>query len=400
MIQHLLGLAFTLASFVIVLSVVVFVHEFGHFFVARRCGVRCESFSIGFGRELFGWTDRHGTRWKFSLIPLGGYVRMAGEDDMMHVIEGGNTEPEGRGAIVADPALRSTVPDARPQKVAGGTRASSLADVGGSLKDRPVWQRAAVVFAGPAVNFLFAVAVFFVIFLAFGRPMFKPVVGSVMPGSAAEEAGFTPGDRIVNIDGTEIKSFEDISQLVQIGYGAPMHVTVQRDGADVQLTVTPRIIEDTDPFGNKEKTVLLGIQSTEETGHVRRLGPVDALGASVKQTYDIVDGTLVAAGQMISGRRGTEGLGGPIKIAKYSADAAKTGPVGFVLFMAFLSINLGLINLFPVPLLDGGHLLFYAIEAVRGRPLSERTQEWGFRVGAALVGALMIFVICNDIVRS
>ena len=375
MLEQLFGVPFTVASFVVALSVVVFVHEYGHFFVARRCGVRCESFSIGFGPELFGWTDRHGTRWKFSLIPLGGYVRMYGESEAMHAIEGGAATDEA------------------------GRRVMTAEEKAVSLKYKTVGQRAAVVFAGPAVNFVFAIAVFFAIFLVFGRPIVDPVVGGVVEGSAAAAAGIEPGDRIVSIDGNPIARFEDIQRLVQLGYGTPMAVTVTRGAAQVQLNVAPRIVERQDAFGNMQKTAMLGISASGESRTVQRLDPFEAFTVAVSQTYGVVEATGVAVSQMISGRRGTEDLGGPIRIAKYSGQAAKSGPAGFVLFVAILSINLGLINLLPVPLLDGGHLLFYAIEAVRGRPLSERAQEWGFRIGLALVGTLMVFVTWNDIVQ-
>jgi regulator of sigma E protease len=375
MLEQLFGVPFTLASFIIALSVVVFVHEFGHFFVARRCGVRCESFSIGFGPELFGYTDRHGTRWKFSLVPLGGYVRMYGESESMQAIEGGT------GNAQHPPG--SMTPE---QKAV-------------SLKYKTVGQRSAIVFAGPAVNFLFAIAVFCLIFMIMGRPLVEPVIGGVVEGSPAAAAGLEPGDRIRAIDGTEIERFDDIQRLVQLGYGTPMALTVDRNGEAVSLTITPKIVEREDAFGNLTKTPMLGISASGETRAVQRLGPVAAMGEALSQTYGVVEATFVAVGQMITGRRGTEDLGGPIRIAKYSGQAAKTGFAGFVLFMAILSINLGLINLFPVPLLDGGHLLFYAIEAVRGRPLSEHAQEWGMRIGLALVGALMVFVTWNDIVQ-
>jgi regulator of sigma E protease len=375
MLEHLFGIPFNLASFVVCLSVVVFVHEFGHFLIARRNGVKCESFSIGFGPELFGLTDRHGTRWKVSLVPLGGYVRMYGESDSMHAVEGGadGTETEQRPMTEDESAQ--------------------------SLKSKTVGQRAGIVFAGPAANFVFAIVVLTCIFMTYGRPVIDPVIGAVNADSAAAEAGLQPGDRFVDIDGTPIKRFEDIQRLVQLGYGETMQVTVNRDGSTVQLSVTPRIVDRPDAFGNVQKTALLGI-SAGEARTMEHLGPSGALVAAVKQTYEVVEATGVAVGQMISGRRGTEDLGGPIRIYKYSGQAAKTGFAGFVVFMAILSINLGLINLVPVPLLDGGHLLFYAIEAVRGRPLSDRAQEWGFRIGLALVGALTVFVTWNDIVQT
>ncbi len=373
MLEQLFGVPFTLVSFVLVLTVVVFVHEFGHFYVARKNGVRCDSFSIGFGPELFGYTDSHGTRWKFSLIPLGGYVKMFGEGETMQVIEGGKEETVSRELTPEE------------QKV--------------SFKHKTIGQRAAIVFAGPAVNFLFAILVFWVMFMTMGRPVTEPVVGQVVDGSAAAEAGLMTQDRIRSIDGKPMARFEDIRSATQLSDGSPMELVIERDGHEQTLSVTPHLSTGEDPFGNATKVYMMGIGPSGETTRAPILNPLEALGASVGQTYDIVDGTFIAIGQMIRGKRGTEGMGGPIQIAKYSGLMAKTGFVEFIAFVAILSINLGLINLFPVPMLDGGHLLFYAIEAVRGRPLSERAQEWGLRVGLALVGALMIFVTWNDIVH-
>ena len=374
MLEQLFGVPFTLLSFLVALSVVVFVHEFGHFFVARRCGVRCETFSVGFGPELFGRTDRHGTRWKFSAIPLGGYVRMFGEGDTMQAVEGGQGESE-----------------AEPRELTPEERAVSF-------KHKTLGQKSAIVFAGPAINLLFAIAVFWVMFIFVGRPITEPVVGAVIEGSAAQDAGLMPDDRIVAIDGSLIDRFEDIQNIVQIGNGAPLNLSIERDAAEVSVTLTPRPVEGTDPFGNAQQRYLIGISPSGQT-RVTDLGPISALGVAVGQTYEIIEGTAIAVSQIVSGERGTEDLGGPIRIAKYSGQAAKTGAVGFILFMAILSINLGIINLFPVPLLDGGHLLFYAIEAVRGRPISEQAQEWGMRMGLALVVALMVFVTWNDIVH-
>jgi regulator of sigma E protease len=371
-LEQLFGVPFTILSFVLTLTVVVFVHEFGHFIVARRNGVKCLAFSIGFGPELFGYTDKHGTRWKFSLIPLGGYVKMFGEAETMQIVEGGDEQP-GRELTAEEKAV--------------------------SLHHKPVGQRAAIVFAGPAINFLFAIVVFWVMFMTIGRPVTEPIIGQVVEGCAAAQAGVQVGDRIVSIDGNTIGRFEDIQSIVPLSDGGPMKVTIAREGQEQELTITPRMSMQEDVFGNPGKRYVLGISSSGETSRIVTANPIEALGISVTQTYDVVEGTFVAMGQIIAGTRGTEDLGGPIRIAKYSGQAAKTGVAGFIVFMAILSINLGLINLFPVPLLDGGHLLFYAIEAVRGRPLSEQAQEWGLRVGLALVGALMIFVTWNDIVH-
>ncbi len=372
MFEQLTGVPFTILSFLLTLTVVVFVHEFGHFIIARRNGVRCLAFSIGFGPELFGYTDKHGTRWKFSLIPLGGYVKMFGEAETMQIVEGGNDQP--------------------PRELTAEEKAVSL-------HHKTVGQRAAIVFAGPAINFLFAILVFWITFMTIGRPVTEPIIGQVVEGSAAAEAGLLVEDRIMSIDGNTIGRFEDIQSIVPLSNGGPMNVVVQRDGGEQTLSITPRMSEQQDVFGNPQKRYVLGITSSGQSSQVVTHNPIEALSISVGQTYEVVEGTFIALGQIIAGTRGTEDLGGPIRIAKYSGQAAKTGLVGFIIFMAILSINLGLINLFPVPLLDGGHLLFYAIEAVRGRPLSERAQEWGLRVGLALVGALMIFVTWNDIVH-
>ncbi len=377
MLQQLFGVPFTLLSFVLVLTIVVFVHEFGHFYIARKNGVRCQAFSIGFGPELFGYTDKLGTRWKFSLIPLGGYVKMFGEGETMHAVEGGAEAKDG------PPVARELTPEERAV----------------SFKYKSIGQRAAIVFAGPAINFLFAILVFWIMFMTVGRPVTEPVIGRVIEGSAAAEAGLMVDDRIASIDGRSVARFEDIRGIVPLSDGGPMNLVVVRDGREINLAVTPRMSAEEDAFGNPQKRYVLGIAPSDQAGSAVVLNPFEAFTTAVGQTYEVVDGTFTALGQIIVGTRGTEDMGGPVRIAQYSGQAAKTGFVGFIAFVAILSINLGLINLFPVPMLDGGHLLFYAIEAVRGRPLSEHAQEWGLRVGLALVGALMIFVTWNDIVH-
>jgi regulator of sigma E protease len=356
-LEQFFGVTFTLLSFVLVLTIVVFVHEFGHFYIARQNGVHCQAFSIGFGPELFGYTDKLGTRWKFSLIPLGGYVKMLGEGETMQVIEGC---VEG-GKEKSKDVLRKLTPE---EKLV-------------SFKHKSVAQRAAIVFAGPAINFLFAIVVFWAMFMTIGHPV----------------------TAIKSINTKTVSRFEDIRNTVPLSDGSPMTVIVERDGAEQTLTVTPRMTSETDAFGNPAKRYVLGIVQSDATSRQVILNPIEAFRTSVGQTYEVVEGTFIAMGQIFAGKRGTEDLGGPIRIAQYSGQAAKTGVAGFIAFVAILSINLGLINLFPVPMLDGGHLLFYAIEAVRGRPLSEQAQEWGLRVGLALVGALMIFVTWNDIVH-
>ena len=373
--EQILGILSVLFNFIVALSVVVFVHELGHFVVARWNNVRCESFSIGFGPELLGFTDRLGTRWKFSLIPLGGYVKMFGEADIAN--PGAGEEGEE---------------DLEPKEMTPEEKAVSF-------KFKTLGQRAAIVFAGPAVNFVFAILVFFVLFMAVGRPVTEPVIGQVVPDSAAAEAGLLAGDRILSIDGQEIDRFEDLQRLVPLGNGAEMRLTILRADDILDVVAAPRVIEETDVFGNPQRRALLGVSSSGESRMLVRHNPVSAVGLAVQQTYIVVESTFIAVGQIISGDRGTEDLGGPIRIAKFSDQAAKSGLANFVIFMAILSINLGIINLFPVPLLDGGHLLFYAIEGLRGRPLSDQTQEWGLRFGLVLVLSLMVFVTWNDILQ-
>ena len=355
-----------IVPFVVVLTVLVFVHEFGHYIVARWNRVRIEVFSIGFGPELFGWNDRADTRWKFSLVPLGGYVKMFGD---------------------ADPA---SMP-------AGELAAMTPEERAVSFHYKRLPQRAAVVAAGPAANFIFAIVVLAGIFATVGQPFTPPQVGKVLPGSAAEQGGIKPGDVFVAIDGERIERFEDVQRLVRLDAGVPMKLVVRRADKDVTLTVTPKISTITDRFGNKHQLGLLGIEGGG-VKYVRR-GPLEAVWRAGDETLNMTTGTLEAVWQMIIGARTTDEFGGPLRIAHMSGEVAQGGVVAMLWFMAVLSINLGLINLFPIPVLDGGHLLFYAAEAIRGRPLGQRAQEYGFRLGLALVLTLMVFATWNDLVH-
>lgn len=356
-----------IVPFLFVLTVLVFVHEFGHYFIARRNGVRIDVFSIGFGPELFGWYDRAGTRWKFSAIPLGGYVKMFGDSD-----------------------ASSGLP------VAGLARMSP-AEREVSFYYKRLGQRAAIVAAGPAANFVFAIVVLAALFMTFGQPFTPAQVGQVQKGSAAERAGIKPGDVIVSINGDKVRSFEDVQQDVRLNPGVPMTVTVRRDGHDVSVETTPTKTELTDRFGNRYEVGLLGI-AHNGVNYVRR-DPATAILQAGEQTWSLSASTLKAMWQIVIGIRGTDELGGPLRIAQMSGDVAQSGMVAVIWFMAVLSINLGLINLFPVPVLDGGHLLFYAAEALRGKPLGQRAQEYGFRIGLALVLTLMVFATWNDLVH-
>lgn len=352
--------------FLIVLSILVFVHEYGHYLVARLCGVKIESFSFGFGPELFGRTDASGTRWKVSAVPLGGYVKMFGDAN-------------------AASMPGKDVPDL------------SEAEKAVSFHHKPLGQRALVVAAGPAANFLFAIVVLAGLFTFFGQPFTPADIGEVQPDSAAAEAGLQPGDLIVAIDGTEIERFEQVQTIVQQAPGETLEIVVERDGELLALMATPEASTITDRFGNEHHIGLLGVSRMGID--YRQHDPITAIWRASEETVRITLGTLSAVGQMIAGTRGTEEIGGPLRIAQMSGEVAQSGVVALIWFMAVLSVNLGLINLFPIPLLDGGHLLFYGFEFLRGKPLGERTQEYGFRIGLALVLTLMLFATWNDLVQ-
>jgi regulator of sigma E protease len=360
------GFGTYIVSFLVVLTVLVFVHELGHYWVARRNGVRVDVFSIGFGPELFGWTDRAGTRWKMSAIPLGGYVKMFGD---------------------ADPA---STPDAAVSEMTPEQRAVSF-------HHKRLGQRAAIVFAGPLANFLFAIVAFAGVYSIVGQPFTPPEITSIAPDSAAERAGLQPGDRIIRINGVEIERFEQIQRIVQLNLENPLQLVVRRDGSERSMTAIPTVIEETDRRGNVLRMPRLGVKGVKV--EFVRHNPWDAVWRGISETWVQTAGTVQALGQMITGRRQTDDLGGPLRIMEMSGEVAQGGPAAFVVFMAVLSVNLGLINLFPVPMLDGGHLLFYAIEALRGRPLGPRAQEYGFRIGLVLVFSLMIFATWNDLVH-
>ncbi|HWL67176.1 MAG TPA: RIP metalloprotease RseP [Geminicoccus sp.] len=351
-----------IVPFLIILTVVVFVHEYGHFRVARACGVRVDVFSVGFGPELLGWTDRHGTRWKFSAIPLGGYVKMHGDLDAA---------------------------SARSDQTLAADRTAFPA--------KSVGQRAAIVFAGPAANFLFAILALTFLFVVSGRPFTPPVVGQVVESSPAAVAGILPGDRITAVDGTPVESFEQLQGLVSPRPGETVEVTLLRDGDQLTLPLVPELTELTDRFGNEHRIGRIGIGSSGI--EFRRSSILSAPVEAVTETWKMVTGTLAGLWEMIVGARGTQELGGPIRIAQMSGEISQDGLVPAIWFTAVLSINLGLINLFPIPMLDGGHLVMYAAEAIRGRPLAERAQEMAFRFGLAMVLSLMVFATWNDLVN-
>ncbi len=367
MIEALQGFLSTVAWFLVVLTVVVFIHELGHYSVARWCGVKVDVFSIGFGREIFGFTARSGTRWKFSMVPLGGYVRFFGDT-------GASSEPDSV-------ALNRMTADERAV----------------SFHHKRVSQRIAIVAAGPLANFVLSIVILTGVFIFVGRPFTPPVVGTVVEDSAAADAGLLPGDRIIEIDASTIERFEDIREIVLFSPGETLELAIERNGGRVTLQATPRASEITDNFGNVHTIGLLGIGVAER--EFVTLGPAYALIAAVQETYLLVHRTVVSLGEIVSGQRSPDELGGPIMIAQMSAERASHGIVSLLEFVVLLSASLGLINLFPIPVLDGGHLVFYSIEAVRGRPLGERAQEYGYFVGLAMVLSLMVFATLNDLTR-
>ncbi len=365
MLDFVTGLPHYFLSFLLVLTLLVFVHEWGHFLVARRCGVRVDVFSIGFGPELFGYTDRRGTRWKFSALPLGGYVKMFGDTNFASLPDGSQRPLTAEERMVA-------------------------------FQGKSLLQRSAIVFGGPLANFLLTIVLLAVLYGTYGQQVSQPVVGTVEAGSAADEAGLQPGDRIVSLNGAEVERFEDIAAKVQLGLDAPLDIVVVRGDERLSTRAVPRIIEEMDFFGNARRVGRLGVRSAGRSEVIRH-DPLTAVWLAVVDTYDLSATTLTAVGQMIAGSRSADELGGIIRIAKMSGDVTEVGWVAFLAFSAVLSVNLGLINLFPVPMLDGGHLAYYAVEAVRGRPLGARAQEWGFRIGLALVVGLFLLATRNDL---
>ncbi|HEY0571157.1 MAG TPA: RIP metalloprotease RseP [Enterovirga sp.] len=359
-------------AFLFVLTIVVFVHEYGHFIVGRLCGVGVKAFSIGFGRELYGWNDRHGTRWKISAVPLGGYVKFVGDMN---------------GASVPDEAVLARM-DPEERRI--------------SFHHQPLAKRAAIVAAGPIANFLLAILVFAGLTYFAGRQVLVPRVDVVQPGSAAETAGFRPGDLVLGIDGREIGSFADMQRIISTSAGDTLSFTVERDGGRVSLEATPTVREVDMPGFGKQKIGLLGLQGSRNPADVKfvRYGLVDSIGAGFQETWNVIERTFNYLARMLSGRESPQQLSGPIGILKVSGDVASAGGLASLTgLIAILSVSIGLLNLFPIPLLDGGHLMFYAFEAVLGRPLSDRAQEIGFRIGLAIVVMLMLFATWNDIVN-
>lgn len=354
----------TIFAFLLVLGPLVMIHELGHYLVGRWFGVKAEVFSIGFGKELAGWTDRRGTRWKLSALPLGGYVQFAGDMNAASM----------------------------PGEVDDRLSAQERAEV---FQYKPLWQRALIVLAGPLTNLLLAIAVFAAFNMAYGKPVASPVVASFSKGSSAQAAGLKVGDRIVALGGEAVSSFTDVPPMVVPFPGRTVDITIRRDGRELTFPVKIASYVQRDRFGNEARIGRLGIGAGEID--VEEIGPLASIGLGVDQSIGVMGMMLTGIGQIFSGERSVEELGGPVKIAKYSGEQFSLGWSQFVSFVALISINLAFINLLPIPGLDGGHLAFYAAEAVRRKPLGLRSQEWAMRTGMALVLALMVFVTFNDL---
>ena len=368
----MLDFVFWLLSYVVpflaVLTVIVFVHEMGHYLVARWNGVAIDTFSVGFGKELVGRNDKHGTRWRLSAIPLGGYVKFTGDMNAASV-------PDPEALANVDPALAPRL-----------------------FANKNVWQRIAVVIAGPLANVLLTFFILYALLLGYGRYTIPPVVGEVIAGSVAETAGLEGGDVIVSVDGYAVRGFEDFQRLVATSPQRPVTIELERSGTPETIVVVPEAVEVQDRFGNNQRIGRIGVSRAVDQTDVTlyRPGPVEAIGMTFEEISFIINRTAAFLGDFFVGRGDIEQLGGPVKVAKVSGEVATLGIIALINLTALLSLNIGIFNLLPVPMLDGGHLLYYLVEAVRGRPLSVKVQEIGFRFGFALVVALMVFTLFND----
>jgi regulator of sigma E protease len=358
------GLLFSLAAFILMIGVLVVVHEGGHYLAGRLFNTKVDAFAFGFGRELFGWTDGKGVRWRVNALPFGGYVRFTGDMN-----EASQTDPE-------------------VMKLPASERANLFAF-------KPLWQRAVIVAAGPLVNFLFAILVLAGFYMALGHPTTPPVVAAVLPESAAARAGLQVGDRILEVDGARITRFEDIVNIVIGGTGKPVTMRVARQSEALSLTMTPGMVETRDRFGNITRHPRLGIARGPQV--VEEVGPLKALAYGFIDTGDIIATIGRTLRQVVMGERSIDDLGGPIRTGQVAGQQASLGLASFAAFMAFFSINLGFINLIPIPMLDGGHLLLYAVEALRRQPLGEKTQQWAFMSGFAAIMSLMVVLTWNDL---
>ncbi len=409
-IAQLIIVPISIVSFLLLLSFIVFFHEFGHFSVARMLGVRVDTFSIGFGKPLLKWMDRKGTEWRISMIPLGGYVKFFGD-----LNAASQPDPTLQDDSLDDEAAQKPVttqfPTGDAQALAAGMTEEERSVC---FHFKPVWARAMVVAAGPLANFVLAIAIFASLMMFFGRAVVAPVIGNVTPDSAAAAAGLLAGDRIVEVNNKQINDFYDVRSIVQLATGDSLTIKVDRDGELVSVVAVPRREEIEDAFGNKVKMGLLGISSNGEV-EFKKFGPLEAVGASVKEVVRIISTTFRFIGRLVQGKESAEQLGGPVKMAKYAGQAASLGfgdrisdeasfgdrlrisLVNWINLAAFISVSIGFLNLLPIPVLDGGHLVYYGYEAVAGRPVGPRVQMIGYQIGLLLLVSFMVFVTWNDI---
>lgn len=353
------------ASFFIILSVIVFIHEFGHYIIAKWAGVKVDVFSIGFGKEIIGRTDASGTRWKLSALPLGGYVKMFG-----------------------DSSEASTPDNSKLEHLSPEEKAKTF-------HFKPLWKKALIVAGGPFANFMLTIAILTYFIFTVGLATTQPVVGEVMKDTPAQAAGLRSGDRVISVNGEEVRTFNDIPRMIATNLGTPVELVISRDDTLLNLRIIPKAMEDEDGLGNKIKRPLIGFKSLQMK--YEDVGLPVAILEATKRTYNICETTLVAIGQMITGKRDTSEIKGPLGIAKLSGQAADKDWNTILWFMAMISANLGMVNLFPIPMLDGGHLLFYGVEAMRGKPMALKFQEWSFKFGAAILFSLMAFSLLNDV---
>jgi len=363
--EHILSFGQGALAFVLVITVVVFVHEFGHFYFARLFGVKVEQFSIGFGKPIFKWMDRHGTQWKICYIPLGGYIKMHGD---------------------ANPA---SAPD---QKLLSKM---SKKERNGSFHHKKLWQKAIIIAAGPAANYLLAILIMLGTSYYYGMVVVSPKIGEVVAESPAAVAGLKAGDIINEVDGQKIDSFMDLKARMSISLGDPMNLKVLRGENHIDVTLRPEAKEVDDGLGQQVKTFVIGIVANDI--EVKKLSLLQAGKHSLQQTYEISSMMLRGIGQMILGERSSSEMGGPIKIAQYSAKSMEKGASSLLMFIVMISINLGMVNLFPIPLLDGGHLLFYGIEALIGSPINAEILGYAYKAGFSILILLMIYAISNDV---
>jgi regulator of sigma E protease len=361
---HNPGFLMTVLAFVAVIGPLVFVHELGHYLVGRWCGVKAEAFSIGFGPEIFAWVDRRGTRWRVAALPLGGYVRFKGDMN---------------AASMTDPAWLEM----------------SAKDRAESFPAKPLWQRAAIVAAGPAINFLFAILILGGFAVVHGESRTPAVAGIVQPGSIAQAAGIRAGDRIVSFNDRQMDTYNDMVMYTMYHPGEPVEILIDRAGQRIEIATTIGVVEEDDGFGGKARIGRIGIGAGKPV--IERVSLWRAPAVAIDRVGDIIRNIIDTMGQILTGARSVKEMGGPLKIAQVSGQAATLGVESLVLLMAFVSINLGFINLLPIPMLDGGHLLFYGIEAVQRRPVSAQAQEWAYRSGLAVLMAMMLLVTFNDL---